>query len=255
MADVLVTGASGGLGRRVVPLLVAEGWTVRGLSRRPRDDDELAWYRGDTVRGTGLDAAVAGADAVLHLAGGARGDDVAARHVSAAAARAGVRHLILISVVGADRMPIGYFRAKAVAERAVAEGGTPWSVLRAAQFHGFVERAVRVLTAAPIALAPRDLRFEPVDPDEVAARLAAALRDGPGGRLPDLAGPAVLTAEQLVGSWLETQGRRRPVWRPGLPGAVGAAYREGRNLAAAGAQRGSRTWADHFARRQGPALQ
>lgn len=241
MSEILITGASGGLGSLLAPLLRERGHTLRALSRRPREGE--GWSVGDTVRGTGLDAAVDGVDTVVHLAGGARGDDVGTRNLAAAAVRARVGHVLMISVVGADSMPIGYFRAKASAERELAAAGVPWTVLRAAQFHTFVARAVRGMTALPLAVAPRDLRFEPVAGEEVAARLADLVGSGPAGRTPDLAGPEVLPAEELVRLWMRARGLRRRILRPSIPGAVGRAYREGANLAGEGADRGSLTWA------------
>ena len=135
-APLLVTGGTGNIGRRVVPLLREAGRDIRILSRHPRPAEPgIEHFEGDTVAGRGLAVALEGVDVVMHLAGGAKGDDVAARNLARAAREAGVRHLVLISVIGADRMPIGYFRAKAEAERVIAESGLPWTVLRAAQLH------------------------------------------------------------------------------------------------------------------------
>ncbi|WP_382310064.1 SDR family oxidoreductase [Herbiconiux sp. UC225_62] len=254
-APLLVTGGTGTIGRRVVPLLVDAGRTVRVLSRHPgADSPGIEQVEGDTVAGRGLDAALSGVEVVLHLAGGAKGDDVAARNLATAARAAGVRHLLLISVIGADRMPIGYFRAKAGAERAVSESGLPWTVLRAAQLHDFVLPVARAMARLPLLPAPTGLRFEPVDRDEVAARLAELTLGEPSCRVPDLAGPEVLDLPHLVAAFGEAQagGRlRRPRRRVPirLPGAVGRAYRAGDNLAAPSAQRGLITWQSFLTRR------
>jgi uncharacterized protein YbjT (DUF2867 family) len=88
MVDVLVTGASGGLGRRVLPLLVEQDLSVRAMSRTPRSDGDVEWVVGDTVRDLGLKDALRGAEVVLHLAGGPRGDDVGAAHLVAASGTA-----------------------------------------------------------------------------------------------------------------------------------------------------------------------
>ncbi|MGD8166097.1 SDR family oxidoreductase [Herbiconiux sp. P16] len=253
---ILVTGGTGTLGRRVVPLLVDAGRAVRVLTRHPAADSPgIQHVEGDTVAGRGLDAALTGVEIVLHLAGGAKGDDIAARNLAAAACAADVRHLILISVVGADRMPIGYFRAKAAAERAVARSGVPWTVLRAAQLHDFVLPIVRSMARLPLLPAPRGLRFEPVDRDEVAARLAELTLGAPAGRVPDLAGPEVLDIPQLAAAYAAARAgadarirHRRPL-PVRLPGAVGRAYRAGDNLAASDAQRGGVTWRSFLARR------
>lgn len=242
---ILVTGGTGRIGREVVPLLLDAGRDVRVLTRHPqsagRDDAGVERLAGDTVEGRGLEAAFAGAGTVLHLAGGARGDDRAAHHVAEAARRAGTGHLILISVVGAGRMPIGYFRAKAEAERAIASSGVPWSILAVSQLHDFVLPVVRGLSRLPLTPAPRGLRFEPVDRREVARRLADLALGEPGGRVPDLAGPEVLGLADLVEAFT---GTRRPTVPVPLPGAVGRAYRNGDNLADASAVRGGRTWAE-----------
>ena len=243
-APLLVTGGTGNIGSRVVPLLRAAGRDIRILSRHPRTDQPgIQHVEADTVTGAGLAAALEGVDVVLHLAGGAKGDDVAARNLATAARKAGVRHLILISVVGADRMPIGYFRAKAEAERSVVDSGVPWTVLRAAQLHDFVLPVVRGMAKLPLLPVPGGLRFEPVHGDEVAERLAELALGAPAGRVADLAGPEVLDIRRLAEAYAEAAGTRprRPL-PIRLPGAVGRAYRAGENLAGERAQRGERTW-------------
>ncbi|QEW02790.1 SDR family oxidoreductase [Microbacterium lushaniae] len=250
MPTMLVTGGTGNLGRHVVPLLRDAGATVRVLSRTATPDARgIPVLRGDTVAGVGLDAAMAGADVVLHLAGGRKGDDVAARNVAAAAGRTGVAHLVLISVIGADAMPIGYFRAKAAAEEEIRSCAVPHSILRAAQFHDFVLATIGAMARLPVVPAPRGLRFEPVDVAEVAARLARVAMDGPAGRVPDFAGPTVLDVPQILGPLLKTRRRRRWTVPVPLGGAIGAAYRDGRNLAGPDAARGTLTWPEFLVTR------
>jgi uncharacterized protein YbjT (DUF2867 family) len=241
---VLVTGGTGNIGSRVVTLLREAGRDVRILTRHPRASQPgIEHVEGDTVAGSGLAAALEGVDVVLHLAGGAKGDDVAARNLATAARKAGVGHLVLISVIGADRMPIGYFRAKAEAERIIAESGVPWTVLRAAQLHDFVLPMARGMARMPLLPVPGGLRFEPVDGDEVAARLVEIALGSPAGRVADLAGPEILDVRELVAIYAEVTGRRKRRGFPiRLPGAVGRTYRAGENLAGAGAQRGAGTW-------------
>ncbi|MDR6973056.1 NAD(P)H-binding protein [Leifsonia shinshuensis] len=242
---VVVTGGTGRIGRSVVPLLCAAGREVRVLSRHPEaasaTDPRITQVGADTVEGRGLDRAFAGAHTVLHLAGGARGDDRAARNVAEAARRSGVEHLLLISVVGAARMPIGYFRAKAEAERVVAASGVGWTILAVSQLHEFLLPMIRGLSRLPFTPAPRGLRFEPVHRAEVAERLAELTLSAPAGRVPDLAGPEVLDVPELVRRY---SGRRRRVLPVRIPGAVGRAYRAGDNLAGAAATRGRLGWSD-----------
>ncbi|WP_194421300.1 SDR family oxidoreductase [Microbacterium abyssi] len=245
---ILVTGGTGNIGRHTVPLLRAEGREVRILSRHPRTDEPGVQYlQGDTVKGTGLERALEGVDTVLHLAGGAKGDDVAARNLVAAARSARVKHLVLISVVGADRMPIGYFRMKAAAEKSFENSGVPFTVLRVAQLHDFALPMVKVLSK--MRLAPRGLRFESVGVQEVAERLAELTLGDPAGRVADLAGPQVREVAEMVRAYDRGRGRVHRLLPIRLPGAIGRAYRAGENLAADTATRGTTTWEEFLAHR------
>jgi uncharacterized protein YbjT (DUF2867 family) len=238
---ILVTGGTGVIGRQVVVRLRRAGRTVRVLSRHGGPDSPgIENVVGDTVSGASLDAGFAGTSTVVHLAGGPKGDDIGARRVVEAAQRAGTTHLVLISVIGAGDVPIGYVRAKAEAERIVSESGVPSTILRAAQLHSLLLPVAAKLSA--IRLAPREVRFEPVDGEAVAARLAELTLGAPAGRVADLAGPEVLTFAELIGQYNAVRGlRRRAVTMP-LPGAPGRAYRQGANLAAGTADRVGGTW-------------
>ncbi|MEU3396350.1 SDR family oxidoreductase [Streptomyces filamentosus] len=239
---VLVTGATGTLGRPLCALLAAAGHEVRELSRSSRT------HPVDLRRGTGLDAALAGADTVVHCATSTRGgDEEAARHLIAAARRAGIRHLVYISVVGIDRVPLGYYRTKLAVERQIEESGLGWTVLRTTQFH---ELVTRVLAAAakvpPVMPLPAGVSDQPVAVREVAARLAALAAGEPAGRVPDMGGPEVLSFTDLARAYLAATGRRRILLPVPLAGRAYRAFRAGGHLAPALAAPGP-TFADHLA--------
>src|SRR4030095_1194987 len=155
----LVTGGTGTLGRLVVPRLHDAGYDVRVLSRQGRDGGgDIEFLTGDLASGVGIEAAVQGAEIILHCAGTKKGDEEKARRLVQAASRAGTRHLVYISVVGADRIPIssgidramfGYFESKLAAERVVADSGLPWTTLRATQFHDLILMAARPMGKRP----------------------------------------------------------------------------------------------------------
>ncbi|MFE7565026.1 SDR family oxidoreductase [Kitasatospora sp. NPDC057500] len=242
-APVLVTGGTGTLGRHVVPLLRAAGREVRVLTRNPRPGaDGVGYAVGDLLTGAGVDAAVAGAEVVLHLAGDAKHDEATTRTLVDAARRAGVRHLVHISVTAADRVPLGYFRAKHAAERIVAGAGVPFTTLRAAQFHDLALKTAAAMAKLPVVPAMNGIRWEPVDSRDVAERLVELALGAPAGQVADLAGPAVRTLGDLTRDYLAAAGKRRPVLPLRAPGKVGRCYREGANLAGPGADRGARTW-------------
>ncbi|NUT33134.1 MAG: SDR family oxidoreductase [Hamadaea sp.] len=248
-STILVTGGTGTLGRAVVPLLREAGVPVRVLTRHPRPAaDGVEYVAGDLVAGTGVEAAVAGVDTILHLAGGQKGDDVAAATLVRAAAAGGVKHIVHISVIGADRMPLAWMRMKLAAEEAVRESGVPWTILRAAQFHSLILTIVEKMAKLPVVPAPK-MRAEPVDARDVAVRLVELALGDPAGLVPDLAGPQVFDLADLLRGYLRATGRRRPLLPLGLPGAAGRAYKNGENLAGRGADRGARTWEAFLAER------
>ncbi|MFI7071607.1 SDR family oxidoreductase [Micromonospora sediminicola] len=247
---ILVTGGTGTLGRHVVPLLRAAGHPVRVLSRRGgRTGDGVTHVTADLLTDADLVPAIRGVDTVLHLAGGARGDDRAAGNLVRAARRAGVTHLVHVSVVGADRVPLAWMRSKLDAERAVVDSGLPWTVLRAAQFHDLVLTMLATMARLPVVPVPGGLRLQPVDAAEVAARLVELALGAPAGLTPDLAGPGTHGVDELLTGYLTATGRRRPRVPVRIPGRAGRAYREGANLARPGATVGVRTWDDFLARR------
>ena len=247
-SPILVTGGTGTLGRHVVPLLRDAGQHVRVLSRGThRPATGLEYVAGDLLTGDGLERAVAGAGTVLHLAGGPKGDDEATRNLVGAASRADVRHLVYISVIGADTVPVGWLRSKHAAEQAVAASGIPWTTLRAAQFHDLVLTVLQKMARLPVIPVPGGLRFEPVDSRDVAARLVELTLGAPAGRVADLAGPTVYGMGALVRGYLDATGRRRLTMPLRMPGRAGRAYRAGENLSGLGASAGRRTWEDFLA--------
>jgi uncharacterized protein YbjT (DUF2867 family) len=249
-SSILVTGGTGTLGRHVTPLLLDAGCKVRVLSRRSHEfRDGLEFVTGDLLKDEGIEPAVDGAEIVLHLAGGPKGDDEATRNLVRAASRAGVRHMVCISVIAADRVPIGYFRSKLGEERALAESGLPWTTLRAAQFHELILIVLQKMAKLPVIPVPRGVRMQPVDSRDVAARLAELALGTPAGLVPDLAGPNVYGMADLVRGYLRARGKHRLTMPVRVPGKAGRVYRAGENLSLEGADVGTRTWEDFLAER------
>lgn len=252
----LVTGGTGTLGRLVVPRLRDAGCDVRVLSRRSAEASQGTEYvSGDLDTGAGIEAAVDDAEIIVHLAGSNNGDDEKTLRLVRAASRAGTQHLVYISVVGADRVPVtsavdramfGYFASKRAAERVVTDSGLPWTTLRATQFHMLILRVAQLMAKLPVIPLPTGFCFQPVDADEVAARLVELALGEPAGLVPDIAGPRVYTTDELIHSYLRATHQRRaimPIW---LPGKAARAVKGGANLSPERAV-GRRTWEEFLA--------
>jgi uncharacterized protein YbjT (DUF2867 family) len=255
-SPILVTGGTGTLGRQVLPRLRETGRDVRVLSRHSHQSaDGIEYVTGDLLTGEGIPAAVDGAATILHLAGGRKGDDEATRNLVLAAASAGTPHLVYISVIGADRIPVvsgadramfGYFWYKLAAERVVTRSGLPWTTLRAAQFHDLSLMVARQMAKLPVIPVPAGVRFQPVDSGEVAGRLVELALGAPAGLVPDLAGPRIYPMADLVRGYLRVAGKRRVLVPVPIPGKAASAVRAGANLAPDRAA-GHRTWEDFLA--------
>ena len=253
---ILITGGTGTLGRLVVPRLRDADGKVRVLSRRTHEAaDGIEYVTGDLATGEGIEAAVEGAEIIVHCAGSAKGDEDKARNLVRAASRAGARHLVYISVVGADRIPVvsgvdramfGYFAAKLAAERLVADSGLPWTTLRATQFHDLSLTTARQMAKLPVIPVPAGVRFQPVDAGEVAARLVELTLGKPAGLVPDMAGPRVYGMADLLRGYLRARRKHRILVPVRLPGKAARALRAGANLAPERAV-GHRTWEDFLA--------
>jgi uncharacterized protein YbjT (DUF2867 family) len=260
-APILVTGGTGSLGRLLVPRLTAAGRTVRVLSRSPHDNvDGGEFVTGDLVTGAGIVAAVAGVATIVHCASSYKGDPVAARHlVQAATVRPGVSHLVYVSIVGIDAAPItglargpfGYVASKLEVEGIVKDSGIPWTTLRATQFFSLIFSGARALTRLPVVPVPGGPRFQPVDVEDVAERLAPLALGDPVGRAPDIGGPEVMTFAELIHTYLRVSHRHRLVLPIPAPGRFARAMRNGAFLVPAdlqtGAATGRRTWAQYVA--------
>lgn len=243
---IVVTGGAGDLGTRVVTDLQGRGHDAAAASRRTGLD---------LTTGAGLEAALVGADAVVHCADEpSLGDWVTVygtRRLADAAAAHGV-HLVHISIVGIDDHPLPYYRRKLRAEQGIEAAGGPATVLRATQFHSLAAFFARTLSMGPVTVSIGDLAFQPVDTDHVAARLAdLALGPRPTAysRATDVAGPDVLTVGEIATLVRAQRGAAPPrvVHVPAV-GRVMHAYAQRRNVPVPGsAEVGGRTFTQWLA--------
>src|SRR5919107_3002250 len=198
--DVLVTGGTGRLGQRLLGPLQGAGHTVRQMSRRGTGPGGV---RGDLATGRELGHATAGAEVVVHAASDPRGDpwqvDVAGtRRLVEAVDRERLRHLVYVSIVGVDRIPYGYYRAKFAAEQVLLASGLPVTLVRVTQFHDFVDFLLDTARRGPVLPVPMGWRVQPVDGGGGGAHATAVGgRPPPEGGVED-GGPEELTAADLA---------------------------------------------------------
>jgi uncharacterized protein YbjT (DUF2867 family) len=169
------------------------------LSERGHDVVAISRSNGvDVITGDGLAAALAGVEVVIDTATGPSPEQAAAteffttatRNLEQAGTQAGVRKLVVVSIIGTDKATGGYGAAKLAHERAARSGPIPARILRAAQFHEFVEVLMGWGRQGDVVYLPK-MRTQIVAARTVAEALAdLAVSDGPAGERPDeIAGP------------------------------------------------------------------
>ncbi|WP_309647176.1 3-beta hydroxysteroid dehydrogenase [Nocardioides sp.] len=237
---IAVAGVTGVVGSYVGQVAQQRGHEVVGLARS---------LGVDLTTGAGLAERLVGVDAVVDVTsiatqrrraaeaffGGVTHTLLEAEH------GAGVAHHVALSIVGVDRVPAGYYQGKLLQEQVVAAGAVPWSILRATQFHEFAQQVLGFVRLGPLSLVPRMLS-QPVAAVEVAQALVDLVEAGPAGRAADLAGPEVHQMADLARRVSRAQGTRRRVVPVRLPGAAGAAMRDGGLLPVADGPRGDLTF-------------
>jgi uncharacterized protein YbjT (DUF2867 family) len=186
---IAVAGATGNIGARTAAALERDGHDVVRISRS---------LGVDLISGDGLDAALEGVDAVVDaISAPPVGPDETREYFAttttnllAAEQRVGVRHHVLLSIVGISRTTGGtaHYEGKRAQERLVEAGQVPWTIVPATQFHDFAAMAAGWTEQDGVALiAP--LLVQPIAPDDIAAVLAEIAVGAPQGRYVDVAGP------------------------------------------------------------------
>jgi len=233
---ILVTGGTGTLGRALVRQLLDNGLRPRVLSRRKRnsaDPDGAQWVTSDLLGGAELADAVANVDAIVHCATNSRHpeDDVhGTRRLIDTALRGGSPHLIYVSIVGVDRIPLKYYRFKHGVEGIVERSGLPWTIQRATQFHDLVAGLLRGASRFPVMVLPSGTSFQPMDTGDLADRLVELAAGPARGRVADIGGPRIESISDLAQQYLLAAGKHRVVGSVWVPGDVAGGYRQGWHL-------------------------
>lgn len=201
---IVVLGGTGLIGRQLVAELAILGHDAVAAS--PKNGV-------DSMTGAGLLVAFAGAQVVVDVTNPKSFEDDAvldffrssAGNTAAAARNAGVGHLLVLSIVGTDRLQnSGYFRGKLAQEQALADSGVPFTIVRATQFFEFLGTIAEGHTREGVAHLPT-FAFQPIASADVALALADAATSQPMNGIIEIAGPERAPLAEFVATWLGAQ--------------------------------------------------
>jgi uncharacterized protein YbjT (DUF2867 family) len=250
-----MNGRFTGIGVRPMKIAVAGGTGKTGRlvgDRLTRDGHQpvvLARAEGvDLVQGHGLDEALRGVDVIVDVSDIRTTSAKKSTHffgtatvnLLKSAVRNNVKHHIALSIVGIDRVRSAYYMGKWTQEREVMAGPVPWTILRATQFHEFVQQILDQVPG-PIALVPQ-MQSQPIAMREVADHLCELAVGSPQQLAPELAGPKVESMVDMTRRLIARRGQRRPVIPLRLPGRGFRAMANGALLPQAPGPRGTQTY-------------
>lgn len=190
-----VIGGTGRIGSQVVQQLTEAGHEA--VPAAPSTGVDL-------ISGEGLDRALAGADVVIDLANSPTFDEAALEffrtsmgNLLTAGERAGVRHQVVLSIVGVDQVPqLDYYRAKALQEELLRHGPTPYSIVRATQFFEFVDEVLSWTSDGDTVRLP-GTKLQPMAAADVVAAVVDVATGTPLRGIRNVAGPEVYALDDL----------------------------------------------------------
>jgi uncharacterized protein YbjT (DUF2867 family) len=156
-----------------------------------------------------------------------------------------VSHYLALSIVGIDRVGLGYYKGKAVQEDVIRKSATPWTILRATQFHEFTTQLLQA--RGPVVPVPK-MRSATVAIRDVAAMFTTLLESDPTFDVIELRGPDIHPMGTLVRRVAKAIGDKRPILDLGVPGSVGKAMSGDGLLPQGDAVVGAETFDDWLAR-------
>jgi uncharacterized protein YbjT (DUF2867 family) len=209
---ILVIGGTGRIGSKTVAVLRRGGQEV--IAASPKNGI-------NSITGEGLKEAMAAAKVVIDLAAPPSFEEktvleffvTSSRNLLSAEAAAGVRHHVVLSIVGIDRMPDNYyFRAKVAQEKLIESSGIPYTIIRSTQFLEFLGGIVdSSVDGDTVRLSPG--LFQPIATDDVAAMVADVALAAPQNGIVEIAGPERMPFNKLVARYLKAVGDPRKVVR------------------------------------------
>ncbi|MFD2212213.1 SDR family oxidoreductase [Metabacillus endolithicus] len=230
---ILVTGSTGHLGSALLNQLKGSDYEVKITSRnKPKGNEHFEWIYSDLFSGEGLEEAVKDVDVIIHSATSPNKHSkvVEVSGFNELLRRAKhIKHFIYPSIVGIDKIPFNYYKHKLEAEILLENSSIPHTVVRATQFHHFIDNLFLSRPVLKRYIVPGNFKCQSVDVNEFANHLIGIVDKGPQGKIQDFGGPDIVTIREMAELKIKINNENNKVLSISLPGKLFKAFSDGGN--------------------------
>ncbi|WP_421383382.1 SDR family oxidoreductase [Bacillus salacetis] len=230
---ILVTGSTGQLGSTLIKQLKGSDHKVKITSRRkPEGIGHFEWIYSDLSSGEGLESAVKDVDVIIHAATSPIKNSKMVEVLGFKeflSKMNHIKHLIYPSIVGIDEIPFRYYKQKHEAEELIKNSSIPHTIVRATQFHNFVEDLFISKPRFKRYIVPGNFKFQSVDVNEFASHLIGLAEKEPQGRAEDFGGPDIMTLKEMAELKIKKNNESNKVISISFPGKLYKSISDGKN--------------------------
>ncbi len=228
-----MTGSTGQLGSALLNQLKGSDYIVKITSRRkPEGIGHFEWVYSDLLSGEGIEEAVNDVDVIIHAATSPTKDSKnfeVTGFENFLSKLQHIKHFIYPSIVGIEEIPLKYYKLKYEAEELLKNSSIPYTIVRATQFHGFVENLLLSKPLFKRYIIPGNIKFQSVSVDEFAKNLIDFINKGPQGRTDDFGGPDIMTLREMAELKIKINNETNKVLSISLPGKLYKSFCGGKN--------------------------
>lgn len=264
---ILITGGTGVLGTVLAQELKSQNADFVLASRHLSKTQSYAkdvvqeaaktnWRKLDLVKNEGVKQALEGIHTAVHLASGfgkvhgQAEDIVAIKNLIDAAQKIDLQHLIFISIVGVDKVPLAYYQTKYQVEQYIKQQKVPFTILRVTQFHNFIEAQIQQMVRLPIGFVPKKLKSQPIQLEAAAKEITKLIKAGVQNEVLNIGGKEVLDFGTFAKTLLHYTKKSKPIVNVPIIGKFMHALAEG-NLTCKEVSLKSCTWEEYLVKKYG----
>ncbi|KOS07398.1 hypothetical protein AM493_16125 [Flavobacterium akiainvivens] len=226
MENILITGGTGNLGKGLTQILNQKGLQY-AVASRSNNENAPNKVVADLMANKGVAQAVKGRSIIFHLATDLKKDTLLTQNLLQTIGSNKNVHLIYISIVGIDKTPFNYYQQKLASEELIKASGVPYTILRATQFHDFIDYIFTSLLKYRIGLLPKKVMAQPIAVDAVANALYEISLQPAESKTYEIGGLKAYTFNEMAKEWMRKTGKKKFIINLPLFGKLAKAFNGG----------------------------